>query len=75
MIARLSCRRLYRQTYAESMTYELLGEEGPDHNKSFEVSVLIGEKEYGIGCGRTKKAAEQEAAYQTILMLRKWITE
>ena len=52
------------------MEYELLKEEGPDHNKSFKVSVFIGKKEYGIGCGRTKKAAEQDAAYKTILMLR-----
>ncbi len=28
-----------------SMTYHLLGEEGPDHNKSFKVSVFIGKKE------------------------------
>ena len=52
------------------MEYELLKEEGPDHNKSFKESVFIGKKEYGIGCGRTKKAAEQDAAYKTILMLR-----
>ena len=47
-----------------------MGEEGPDHNKSFHVSVYIGEKEYGFGTGLTKKAAEQEAAYQSILKLR-----
>ena len=38
--------------------------------KSFEVNVKIGEKVYGKGIGRTKKAAEQQAAYQTILTLR-----
>ena len=63
-------QEIVQAKYSGSMTYHLLGEEGPDHNKSFKVSVFIGKKEYGIGCGRTKKAAEQDAAYKTILMLR-----
>lgn len=52
------------------VSYRLLSEKGPDHNKSFSAAVYIGKKEYGTGVGRTKKAAEQEAAYQTILQLR-----
>ena len=52
------------------VTYRLLKEEGPDHNKSFYVQVLIGEEPYGDGKGRTKKAAEQQAAYRAILKLR-----
>ena len=32
---------------------------------------MIEENGYGIGKGRTKKAAEQEAAYKAILALRK----
>ena len=52
------------------ITYRLVGEEGPDHNKSFSVEVLIGGKSYGAGCGRTKKGAEQQAAYEAILKLR-----
>ena len=49
--------------------YHLIKEEGPDHNKSFTVAVHIGESCYGEGTGRTKKAAEQEAAYHAILKL------
>ena len=49
--------------------YHLIKEEGPDHNKSFTVAVHIGEACYGEGTGRTKKAAEQEAAYHAILKL------
>ena len=49
--------------------YHLIKEEGPDHNKSFTVAVHIGEECYGEGTGRTKKAAEQEAAYHAILKL------
>ena len=54
----------------QAVTYHLIGEEGPDHDKSFKVEVCIGEKICGTGIGRTKKAAEQEAAYQAILRLR-----
>jgi ribonuclease-3 len=46
--------------------YELVSEDGPDHNKTFTIAVYVGDKEIGIGTGRTKKAAEQEAAYQAI---------
>ena len=53
------------------ISYRLTGEQGPDHNKSFRVEVLIGEDVYGDGSGRTKKAAEQQAAYRAILKLRK----
>lgn len=49
------------------VSYHLLKEEGPDHNKSFYVEVQIDGVSYGCGKGRTKKAAEQQAAYQAIL--------
>lgn len=51
------------------MEYTLLKEEGPDHNKSFEVAVVIDGKQVAAGKGRTKKKAEQAAAYEAILML------
>lgn len=54
-----------------TVSYKLLGEEGPDHNKVFYVEVCVGETCFGTGKGRTKKAAEQEAAYQAILRLKK----
>ena len=44
------------------LTYELLREEGPDHNKIFEARAVVGEEEVGRGTGRTKKAAESMAA-------------
>ncbi len=55
----------------EPLTYKLLREEGPDHNKLFEAQVLIGNQAIGQGSGRTKKAAEQVAAYHGILALKK----
>lgn len=55
----------------QPLAYELLREEGPDHNKLFESRALIGEEEIGRGTGRTKKAAEAVAAYHGILKLKK----
>lgn len=54
----------------EDISYRLTGETGPDHDKKFLVDVLIGERVHGQGVGRTKKAAEQEAAYQAIIKLK-----
>lgn len=50
--------------------YELCSESGPEHNKVFCVAVYMEEKLLGTGEGRTKKAAEQQAAYQVLLCLR-----
>ena len=50
--------------------YVLLGENGPEHDKEFEVIVKSGKNELGRGKGRTKKAAEQQAAYEALLKLR-----
>ena len=55
----------------EKLTYDLISENGPDHNKSFTVEARVGSRVLGEGTGRTKKAAEQEAAYKALLMLKK----
>lgn len=55
----------------QKLRYKLISEEGPDHNKTFTIAVCIGNDEIGIGTGRTKKAAEQEAAYQALQKIRK----
>ena len=54
----------------EHVSYELIREEGPDHNKTFCTAVRIGGRTYGEGEGRTKRASEQQAAYQAILRLQ-----
>ena len=64
-------QEIVQANFDSAISYHLIAEEGPDHDKSFTVSVHIGTDEYGTGKGRTKKAAEQEAAYQTILLLHK----
>lgn len=62
-------QEIVQSEYKGQLTYELLKEEGPDHNKQFTVVALVHDKELGIGVGKTKKAAEQEAAYQSILKM------
>lgn len=64
-------QELVQSQYTEVLNYKLLKEEGPDHNKNFEVAARIGENEVGRGVGRTKKAAEQIAAYNGILKIGK----
>ncbi len=54
----------------EEVRYVITGESGPDHAKTFEVEVRIGAMVAGTGCGSTKKAAEQEAAYRAIIGLK-----
>ncbi len=51
----------------ELLHYVLTGEEGPDHNKRFMVHACLGDTVIGAGSGRTKKAAEQEAAYRALI--------
>ena len=53
------------------LVYEITGEEGPEHDKSFTARVLLGGRELGSGRGHTKKAAHQMAAYQALLRLKK----
>ncbi len=47
-------------------TYRILSEEGPDHAKTFTASVEEGALSLGVGTGRNKKQAEQEAARQAL---------
>lgn len=64
-------QEMVQSGFDEALNYQLIREEGPDHNKLFEVSARIGEEEIGRGEGKTKKAAEQVAAYRGILKLKK----
>lgn len=65
-----SLQELAQGEFKKEISYELLEESGPEHNKVFRAAVRVGEEVLGEGRGRTKKAAEQEAAYQALLRLR-----
>lgn len=52
------------------VTYEVIDEKGPDHNKSFVTEVYIDGERLASGEGTSKKNAEQLAAYRAILKLK-----
>lgn len=62
-------QEIVQADYKEPLQYKLLGESGPDHDKVFTVAAIVDGKELSQGTGKTKKAAEQAAAYQAILKL------
>ncbi len=54
------------QTDRKSLVYDLVGEEGPPHDKTFTVEVRIDNVVYGKGSGSSKKDACQEAAHNAL---------
>jgi ribonuclease-3 len=50
----------------QKISYRILDESGPDHDKTFTAQVLVGNEPYGEGKGRSKKEAEQNAAKDAI---------
>ena len=60
----------WAQGRGETLRYELLSEAGPEHMKLYRTGVFVGDKLIGTGEGRSKKAAEQQAAYAGIRKIR-----
>ena len=60
----------YAQGREEKVEYILDREEGPDHDKRYYVTARVGTECAAQGCGHSKKAAEQQAAYQALRQLR-----
>jgi len=54
------------QEKGDLLHYELLEERGPAHDREYLVRALINGEERSRGCGRTKKSAEQSAAYEIL---------
>ena len=57
------------QKNKQSVSYVLIGEEGPDHNKIFYVEVMVEGEKKGKGTGKSKKEAEQDAARMALEVL------
>ncbi len=55
----------------ENPVYTVIKEEGPQHNRIFTIQVTIGDIEYGMGKGKNKKSAEQNAAHDALTKLFK----
>ena len=58
------------QKNGKELSYVILDEKGPSHMPTYLAAVLIGGEQAGTGSGRSKKTAEQNAAYQALLQLR-----
>lgn len=58
------------QTDKKSLEYVIINEEGPAHNKTFEVEVRIENIVYGKGSAHSKKEAEQKAAKDALMKAR-----
>jgi ribonuclease-3 len=54
-----------------NLSYEIIKESGPDHNKSYEAVAKLNGTVIGEGVGHTKKAAEQQAAYAALKKIDK----
>ena len=55
-------QELVQQKKNQVLTYAMIGESGPDHDKKFEVEVKLNGAVIGTGSGSSKKRAEQDAA-------------
>jgi ribonuclease III len=54
----------------DTVDYEVTGEDGPPHDRRFEIRATVGGDELGIGSGRSKKEAEQAAARRALERMR-----
>ena len=59
-------QELVQQKKNQQLSYRLVGESGPDHDKVFEVEVSLNGTVVGKGSGSSKKRAEQDAAKAAI---------
>lgn len=59
----------YQKKNKHTPVYELNKVSGPDHDRTFFVTVSLGAVKYGPASGKNKKSAEQEAAHQALVAL------
>jgi ribonuclease-3 len=62
-------QELTQSMFKETPMYEVIKEEGPDHDKLFTVQAKIASKDLGIGQGTSKQKAEEEAARESLQVL------
>lgn len=62
-------QEIIQQNPEEHLEYALVEESGPDHNKRFIVEVHLNSNVIGVGEGRSKKAAEQQAAKKALELM------
>lgn len=62
-------QEIIQQNKDEIISYSLIKETGPDHDKHFEVEVKLNTNVVGTGGGRSKKEAEQQAAREALRLM------
>lgn len=62
-------QEMVQQSNNGTLHYEIVDEKGPAHNRTFVSRVLLNDKELGIGRGKSKKEAEQQAAQNAMVTL------
>lgn len=62
-------QELVQRQADQVLTYRMIGEQGPDHAKTFQAQVLLNDKPLGSGFGHSKKEAEQAAAKAALKLL------
>ncbi len=64
-----SLQEVIQRNPEERLSYILIGESGPDHDKCFTVEVHLNSNVIGTGTGKSKKHAEQDAAKQALTLM------
>ena len=64
-------QELVQRQADQTLTYRMVGEQGPDHAKVFSAEVLLNGAAVGSGTGHSKKEAEQAAARSALAVLDK----
>lgn len=62
-------QEIVQKNKQETLSYKLISESGPDHDKVFEVEVLLNNNVFSTGKGHSKKIAEQMAAKEALILM------
>ncbi len=64
-------QQIIQQAEGERLVYTVIGEEGPDHDKTFTVEARLNSNVIGVGTGSSKRSAEQAAAREGLKLFGK----
>jgi ribonuclease-3 len=59
-------QEIAQQKFQKTPSYKVVKQIGPDHEKTFTMGVFIGKKKFGMGSGKSKQKAEEEAAQKAL---------
>jgi ribonuclease-3 len=70
--AKSRLQELVQGLWATTPTYRTVEVQGPDHDRTFTVEVIVGGRVLGRGTGKSKQAAEQQAAHVALETAEQW---